>query len=182
MNGWGRSFSPWLLHHCLTLVHHCPLPCLLMNFMPRVLISMYSVQQQLWICASYIKWPICQHSQGQVTVCFVTRKNPPTCSSVILILILIARCAICSTVCFNWGRDLADCPAMSFVFVCWQIKIQMQISWVGWSTTNHQASNNRLRPKLVQNISTCFANLPSWNMVPCRQKTDGNEGGGGKFW
>ena len=23
---------------------------------------------------------------------------------------------------------------MSFFFVCWQIKIQMQISWVGWST------------------------------------------------
>ena len=31
--------------------------------------------------------------------------------------------------------DVADYPAMSFFFLCWQIKIQMQISWVGWSTT-----------------------------------------------
>ena len=28
----------------------------------------------------------------------------------------------------------ADCPVMSVVFVRWQIKIQRQISWVGWST------------------------------------------------
>ena len=28
----------------------------------------------------------------------------------------------------------ADCPAMSFEFVWWQIEIQMQISWVGRST------------------------------------------------
>ena len=33
------------------------------------------------------------------------------------------------------GFGLADCPAMSFVFVCWQMKIQMQISCVGRSTT-----------------------------------------------
>ena len=29
---------------------------------------------------------------------------------------------------------LADYPAMSFIFVRWQIKIQMQTSWVGLST------------------------------------------------
>ena len=32
---------------------------------------------------------------------------------------------------------LPDCPAMSFVFVCWQINIQVQMSWVGQSTTTH---------------------------------------------
>ena len=34
---------------------------------------------------------------------------------------------------------LAECPAMSFVLVCWQqIKIQMQISWVANSTNRRQ--------------------------------------------
>ena len=40
---------------------------------------------------------------------------------------------------------LADYPAMSFIFVRWpaqQIKIQMQTSWVGWSTRQMQKSTN----------------------------------------
>ena len=31
--------------------------------------------------------------------------------------------------------QLADCPAMSFVLICWQIEIPIWISWVGWSTS-----------------------------------------------
>ena len=31
-------------------------------------------------------------------------------------------------------KDVADYPAMSFIFVSWHIKIQMPIGWVGWST------------------------------------------------
>ena len=31
--------------------------------------------------------------------------------------------------------DVADCPAMSLVLVCWHIEIPIQISWVGRSTT-----------------------------------------------
>ena len=39
----------------------------------------------------------------------------------------------------HWaGYVVADCPAMSFVFVCWHIQIsEIQISWVGRSTTSH---------------------------------------------
>ena len=32
---------------------------------------------------------------------------------------------------------LADYSTMSFFFVCWQIQIQMQKSWVGWSTRTY---------------------------------------------
>ena len=32
------------------------------------------------------------------------------------------------------NKELSDYPAMSFIFVYWHIKIQLQISWVGWST------------------------------------------------
>ena len=35
-------------------------------------------------------------------------------------------------------HQLADCPAMSLLFVFWQIKIQMKISWVGRSTSANQ--------------------------------------------
>ena len=47
-----------------------------------------------------------------------------------------------------WWNKLADYPAMSFFFVCWQqqIKIQMQISWVGWSTRNKQPSSLNSSP------------------------------------
>ena len=41
---------------------------------------------------------------------------------------------------FDLGWDIADCPAMSFMFVCWQIEIQMQISWVGQSTRSDGTS------------------------------------------
>ena len=39
--------------------------------------------------------------------------------------------------------DLADCLAMSFIFVFWhiQIKIQLQISWVGRSTSSSWATH-----------------------------------------
>ena len=83
-------------------------PCLLMNFMPRVLISMYSVQQ---ICASYIKWAICQHSQGQVTVCFVRRQNPPLTCFIITYVDCYSNSTVCDLFHFMFrlfsGRDLA---------------------------------------------------------------------------
>ena len=39
-----------------------------------------------------------------------------------------------------------DCPAMSFVFVCWhiQLKIKMQIRWVGRSTRWHDSCRLRI--------------------------------------
>ena len=46
----------------------------------------------------------------------------------------------------RWARwnpkVLADDPDMSFVFVCWQIKIQTYISWVGKSTTKLQSAHH----------------------------------------
>ena len=43
-------------------------------------------------------------------------------------------------------RTLADCPAMSFVFVCWHINIiisEIQISWVGRSTRRTPTSTDK---------------------------------------
>ena len=50
--------------------------------------------------------------------------------------------------------SLADCPAMSFLFVYWQIKIQMQISWVRRPTQLLYAfqQNNSCHKKLHKNV------------------------------
>ena len=50
--------------------------------------------------------------------------------------------------------SLADCPAMSFLFVYWQIKIQMQISWVRRPIQLLYAfqQNNSCHKKLHKNV------------------------------
>ena len=44
-----------------------------------------------------------------------------------------------ATLVWNYDRPIADCPAMSFLLVCWQIEIPIWISWVGQSTNNKEA-------------------------------------------
>ena len=49
---------------------------------------------------------------------------------------------------------LADCPAMSFVLVCWQqIEIPIEISWVGRSTMLTSSSSH----KVSGNLKGCFS-------------------------
>ena len=58
-------------------------------------------------------------------------------------------------------KHLADCPAMSFVFVCWHIQIQIQISWVGRSTTKHQYQYHRcfiFVQRLLHKLNVPFKN------------------------
>ena len=56
-----------------------------------------------------------------------------------------------------------------FIFVCWQIKIQMQISWVGWSTSIYLASGVFVNSFMISRFGTYG---PLLSFLPTRYKSD----------
>ena len=77
--------------------------------------------------------------------------------------------------------NIADCPAMSFVFVCWQrIEIQMQISWVGRSTSSNssfswrQNKHESMRGTIFHNVKECFdilVKISQWEKLQIELRT-----------